>query len=150
MKNLDPKKLSVDFQQDISSTGPILPRRYTLTPSDEKEYLLLNIGFDYTFDKITDARDEVFAQWIELNGEHILSVDVYVGGLEFDFVNQSKRYDIFNKKLSFALSAIRYGDSELFKAHSELDNSEVIVHFHSIYPSFNTKKFVGYINNFID
>ncbi|AEB76687.1 staygreen family protein [Clostridium botulinum] len=150
MKNLDPKKLSVNFQQNIPSTKPILPRRYTLTHCDEKEDLFLDIGFDYTYDKISNARDEVFAQWIELNGEHILSVDVYVGGLEFDFVNQSKRYDIFNKTLPIVLSAIRYGDSELFKAHSELDNSEVIVHFHSIYPSFNTKKFVGYINNFID
>lgn len=148
MSNFNPEKLYVEFENNITYTSPIIPRLYTLTHSDETGDLFLYIGQNYNLNKITSFRDEVLARWIKLNGKYVLSVDLYVGGSEFDFINQSKRYDIFNKELPLALKAIIYGDNQLFKTYPELNNSEIIVTFHSIYPVFNSRSFWGYINDY--
>ena len=44
MSRLKPEKLSVEFRKGVTTTEPIIPRRYTLTPSYITADLFLTIG----------------------------------------------------------------------------------------------------------
>lgn len=132
MSKLNPKKLSVEFRKGVTTTEPIIPRRYTLTHSDITAELFLTIGLRYANDKITAMRDEVLGEWIKKGDSFFFHVYLYVDG-QFTVI----RNYIFRRELPLALEAIRYGDREFFSAHPELKNSPIIVHFMSIYPQFN-------------
>ena len=47
MKKLDPDKLLVEYKPGVTPISPIIPRRYTLTHSDETGELFLTIGSEY-------------------------------------------------------------------------------------------------------
>lgn len=136
MSNLNPKKLSVDFSAGVTSTEPIIPRRYTLTHSDITAELFLNIGLKYAYDKITTMRDEVLGEWTETNKKYLFHVYLYVDG-QFGPATATIRNEIFRRELPLALQAIRYGDKVFFAAHPELNSAEIIVHFNSLSPYFN-------------
>jgi len=128
MERLDPKKLTVEFSQDVTKTEPIIGRKYTVTHSDQTAELYLSIGLEYAYEKITSMRDEVLAEWRTNKEETILFVSVLVGG-EYNPIITSVRNEVFRRELPLALEAIRYGDRELFAAHPELDNAPIIVNF---------------------
>ena len=64
MSRLKPEKLSVEFRKGVTTTEPIIPRRYTLTHSDVTADLFLTIGLIYAYDKVNAMRDEVLGEWI--------------------------------------------------------------------------------------
>lgn len=131
LNRLNPDKLYVELKDDIRKTEPILGRKYTLTHSDISGDLFLTIGTDYAYEKITDMRDEVIAQWRmddSLDDSLYLFVYLYVNG-EFDPASSATREAIFRRELPLALEAIRYGDRYLFDAYPYLDNLLVWVYF---------------------
>jgi hypothetical protein len=133
---LNPDKLYVDFREGITSTEPIIHRRYTLTHSDITADLFLTIGLKFARDKINPMRDELLGEWTNIGGCYVYNVYLDVDG-QFNQTVAAKRNDIFRRELPLALKAIRYGDSRFFISHPELNNSPIIVHFISIYPQFN-------------
>lgn len=70
-KRLNTEKLSVDFIGEVMPTGPMIPRRYTLTHSDQTGELFLTIGSIYAKDKITANRDEVIGEWLKTDDEYV-------------------------------------------------------------------------------
>lgn len=135
MTALDPKKLSVDFRGRVTSTEPIIPRRYTLTHSDITAELFLTIGLKYVYDKINPMRDEVLGEWVEIGERYSFYVYLHVDGqLE---PATAVRNAIFRRELPLALEAIRYGDKNFFSVHPELDSTPIMVYFHSVNPYFN-------------
>ena len=136
LAKLNPEKLSVEFRRGISPISPIIPRRYTLTHSDITAELFLTIGLVYAQDKITSMRDEVLAQWQNWRNQYFLKVFLQVDG-ESGSEASAIRNMIFRRELPLALEAIRYGDSEFFNAHPQLDYSPIIVYFNSSIPSYN-------------
>lgn len=150
MGKLNPEKLSVEFRDGVTSTEPIIPRRYTLTHSDITAELFLTIGSKYAYDKINSMRDEVLGEWIK-NGE-TYSYYVYLNVDEdgqFGAKAAAIRDFIFRRELPLALEAIRYGDKEFFSAHPELDKSPIIVFFMSTYPEFNKVENWGTFSNYV-
>ena len=77
MNRLDPDKLFVELRDGVTLTEPIIGRKYTLTHSDITAELFLTIGLQYAFDRISDMRDEVLAQWV-MDEYLYLYVYVYV------------------------------------------------------------------------
>lgn len=75
---LEPTMLHVNFAMGTGETKPIIPRKYTLTHSDVTGELFLTIAARYDYDKINDMRDEVLAEWIMVNDEYALMVNVMV------------------------------------------------------------------------
>ena len=112
MNRLDPEKLFVELRDGVTLTEPIIGRKYTLTHSDITADLFLTIGMQYAFDKISDMRDEVLAQWV-MDGNLYLYVYVYVDGW-FDPASPAIREEIFRRELPLALEAIQYGDRYLY------------------------------------
>ena len=51
MSNFDKEKLNIIYNDDIDNNGPVIPRRYTLTHSDETGELYLSIGRCYDYPK---------------------------------------------------------------------------------------------------
>jgi len=135
MIRLDPAKLHVEYV-GVTSTEPIIPRRYTLTHSDITSDLYLTLGLDFAYFKLTPMRDEVLGEWILNDVNYIYYVYLYVDGM---FVSDKKaiREDVFRRQLPLALEAIRYGDNEFFNAHPKLDYVPIIVYFLSSDPMFN-------------
>lgn len=127
MKRLDPDKLYVELRNGVTKTEPLVGRKYTLTHSDITGELFLTIGMQYAFDKFSELRDEVIAQWIM---DDYLYLYVYVDG-RFDSANSAMREEVFRRELPLALEAIRYGDRYLFNSYPYLDNASVWICFGS-------------------
>ena len=129
MNRLDPDKLFVELRNGVTLTEPILGRKYTLTHSDITADLFLTIDMQYAFDKISDMRDEVLAQWV-IDEYLYLHAYVYVDD-QFNPASSAIREKIFRRELPLVLEAIRYGDRYLFKSHPYLDNASIWVCFGS-------------------
>jgi len=147
LKKLNAEKLKVSFGVLTSETGPIIPRKYTLTHSDITGDLFLTIAAKYDYDKITDMRDEVLAEWSRLNNEYALMVNVMIDK-EKSLEMATKRNDIFVKELPLALEAIVYGDRELLKSNPALYEAPIYVKFNSVYPRFNRLELWGSLSEF--
>ncbi len=134
MNNLNPDKLFVEFRPDVTTTQPVLERKYTLTHSDNTADLYLTIGLQFAYEKVNTLRDEVLAEWRMDKDLLFLYVYVYVNGL---LGNPSVRNSIFRRELPLALEAIRYGDRGLFAAHPQLGGAPIWIYFDSEHPEYN-------------
>lgn len=134
MKRFNPQKLQVEFR-DVTSTEPVLTRKYTLTHSDETAELFFTVGMQFAYDKINPMRDEVLAEW-RYHDQYFLYAYVYVGS-EFSPEEIAVRYEIFKKELPLALSSIRNGDNLFFKHYPQLDNAPIYIFFDSKIPKYN-------------
>jgi len=147
LKKLNPENLNVKFGNWTSETEPIIPRKYTLTHSDITGELFLTIAAKYDYDKITDMRDEVLAEWNRFNKEYCLMVNVMVDK-EKNPVMSAIRNDIFVKELPLALEAIVYGDRELLKTNVFLYSAPIYVRFNSAYNMFNRLELWGTLSDY--
>ncbi|MBU3144489.1 staygreen family protein [Clostridium sp. CF012] len=136
MKKLNPEKLQVNFGAGTSETKLIIPRKYTLTHSDITGELFLTISAKYDYNKITNMRDEVLAEWSMVNDDYALMVNI-MADKEKNPVMSAIRNDIFVKELPLAIEAIVYGDRELLKNNVFLYKAPIYVKFNSVYPMFN-------------
>lgn len=137
MSDFNPDKLSVEFRKGVTTTEPIIPRRYTLTHSDITAELFLTIGLTYAYDKVdNNMRDEVLGQWIKKGENYLYYVYLHVDG-KLGPTEAAIRNQIFRRELPLALKAIRFGDRKFFSVHPELNNVPIIVFFMSKYPKFN-------------
>ncbi|MBZ9689679.1 staygreen family protein [Clostridium estertheticum] len=147
MKKLNPEKLQVNFGAMTSETKLVIPRKYTLTHSDITEELFLTSAAKYDYDKITDKRDEVLAEWSMANDDYALMVYVMVDK-EKNSVMAALRNDIFVKELPLAIEAIVYGDRELFKNNLFLYKAPIYVKFNSVYPVLNRLELWGTLSDY--
>jgi hypothetical protein len=135
MSRLDPRKLHVQFAAGVAAEGPLTPRRYTLTHSDSTGDLFLTIAPEADQKQISGwytrlMRDEVVAEWQEGEEGAALHVFCHVsGGLVFG--SAGMRYGIFRREMPLVLEAFRFGDSGLFEARPELDQTSIWIHFRS-------------------
>jgi len=135
MKELNPQKLHVTFQGEVTANKLSLPRRYTLTHSDFTGDLFLTIGSDYDRKQIAGLytrwmRDEVLAELKRDGADMVLHVYCHVsGGIVFG--SAYWRNEILHHHMRMVLEALRYGDRELMTIHPELDQAAVWVHFNS-------------------
>lgn len=136
MSRLKPEKLLVEFRKGVTTTEPIIPRRYTLTHSDITADLFLTIGLIYAYDKVKAMRDEVLGEWINVGDEYFYYVYLYVDGQYGPEVAATRNY-IFRRELPLTLEAIRYGDKDFFTAHPELNDAPIIVYFSSTDSQYN-------------
>ena len=144
MRNLNTEKLSVDFRLRTTPTGPIIPRRYTLTHSDLTEELYLTISNDYAYDKFTNMRDEVLGEWINTDEIYLFHIALMLDG-EF---GTDTRNTVFRRELPPALEAIRYGDKKLFTLNPILDICPIIVNFNSADPYYNSVEHWGTFSDY--
>jgi hypothetical protein len=142
LSKFNTEMLHVNFGMGTGETKPIIPRKYTLTHSDVTGELFLTIASKYDYDKITNMRDEVLAEWIMVNSEYSLMVNVMVDK-EKNPIMSAVRNSIFTKELPLALQALRYGDREFFRENSYLDKAPIYVKFNSVYPMFNRLELWG-------
>lgn len=140
MERLDPEKLYVEFRS-VTTTEPILGRKYTLTHSDITAELFLTIGLQFAYDKITSMRDEVLAEWKNSSSGLFLYVYVYVGN--FGAIMNPIRNTIFRRELPLALEAMVYGDNEFFAAHPQLNYAPIWIYFDSTDPIYNRFEYWG-------
>jgi hypothetical protein len=150
MSRLNPNKLHVTITPPITVHSPLVPRCYTLTHSDRTGDLFLTIAHEFNKKQLKGwktriMRDEVVAEWLKTNG--IYSLHVYcqisggIGTLKF-------RDRIFRQELPLVLEAFRYGDQELFRANSFLDQIQIWIHFQSKKEKFNKIENWGSPNNY--
>lgn len=141
MGRLNPEKLHVEFRPVVTTTKPILGRKYTLTHSDITAELFLTIGLQFAYDKITSMRDEVIAEWKISNCGLFLYVYVYVG--DYGPAMNALRNTIFRRELPLALEAIVYGDKMFFKTKPALTNAPIWIKFDSTDPTYNRFEYWG-------
>ncbi|NLP52489.1 staygreen family protein [Bacillus sp. RO1] len=146
MGKLDPEKLSLDFKPGVTTTNPMIGRKYTLTHSDKTAELFLTVGLQFAYDKITSIRDEVLAEWKISSWGIFLYVYVYVGN--YGPTINAMRNTIFRRELPLALEAIIYGDGKFFKVHPQLMNSPIWIQFDSTEPTYNRFEYWGTVMDY--
>ncbi|KAL0351550.1 UNVERIFIED_CONTAM: Magnesium dechelatase SGRL, chloroplastic [Sesamum calycinum] len=84
------------------------------------------------------SKDDVVAEWTDVNGNLFLNVHCYVSGPNslLDMAAEF-RYHIFSKELPLVLEAVVFGDSDLFREHKQLMDALVRVYFHSSSKKYN-------------
>lgn len=148
MFEFKPEKLFVTFKNGVQEIGPIIVRTYTMTHSDETEDLFVTVGLVYDYDKITNVRDEVLAEWVKENGKYKVNVYVHLDGENND--EETKIRDkIFRNELPLALTAIRYADRKIFTENKELDNAPITVYFNSRLKEYNKIEDWGIFKDYI-
>ena len=144
MGRLRPEKLHVTLAPGTASDGPITRRRHTLTHSDRTGDLYLTIGADYDRKQISGwytrfLRDEVLAEWRIQKSGPALHVHCHVsGGLVLGSARW--RYDIFRRELPLVLEALRFGDRALYRAHPDLDQAPIWIHFHAVQQEYDRRE----------
>ena len=152
MSSFDPRKLHVTFHGGTAAGILKYPRRYTLTHSDVTGDLFLTIGAEYNKGQIAGLytrlmRDEVLAEMIHDGDQMVLHVYVHVsGGIAFGFAGW--RNEILHYHMPMVLEAVRYGDSEIFQQHPELNEAKVFVHFASHRRKYNQVEDWGQIQKY--
>ena len=148
MSDFNKEKLNVVFATDIDKSGPIIPRRYTLTHSDETGELFLSIGKYYDYSKVNESRDEVLGCWnCDENNLYYLRFEVLLdacGGEE----KLAIRNKIFRDELPMAIKAIIYGDREFLLGCGELYESKVIIKFKSSNKNYSAVEQWGYVKDY--
>lgn len=149
ISKLNTEKLSVEFRDGVTPLFPVCHRRHTLTHSDTTGELFLTVGLHYAYEKINSKmRDEVLGEWVNIHGEWIYFVYLYVADGEFDQNTVKIRNAIFRRELPLALEAIRYGDQIFFNTYPCLDLAPIIVHFQSSSPEYNKVEYWGQLWNY--
>lgn len=147
MTKFQPNKLSVSYKDEIGTKNFLLPRKYTLTHSDESGELFLSIGKNYDLDKINyNVRDEVLGSWEKDDKEYLLITLEIDNGEEIG--NTINRDRIFRQELTLALIAIIYGDNLLFENNKELYESPIRVKFNSKFSEYDTLEEWGQIKDY--
>lgn len=147
MTKFQPNKLNVSYKDEIGTKNFLLPRKYTLTHSDESGELFLSIGKNYDLDKINyNVRDEVLGSWEKDDKEYLLITLEIDNGEEIG--NTVNRDRIFRQELTLALIAIIYGDNLLFENNKELYESPIRVKFNSKFSEYDTLEEWGQIKDY--
>lgn len=149
MSKFKPSKLQVEYKQGAETTGPLIPRRYTLTHSDLTGDLFLVIGSNYDHRVLAGIytrlmRDEVLAEWLSNKTLHVYCH--VSGGLVFG--RPGWRYKIFCHHLPMVLQAFRYGDRTLFQTFPELDQAPVKVHFRAAQKQYHKVEDWGHMHHY--
>lgn len=148
LNKLNQGKLRVDFKSGISQDGPIIPRKYTVTHSDETGEIVVTVAKHYDKSNISNKRDEVFARWFENGKNYVLCLYLNVDGIERDKNKIVIRNKIFREELPIAITAIRQGDLGLIKKHNNLDEADVFIKFNSRYEDFYKVENWGKLKNY--
>ena len=135
MKGLDKNKIFIEYRNKITAIAPLIPRRYTLTHSDETGDLFVTIGSDYAYDKTTSLRDEVYAEWNKNSDGYQYTEYLYLDGSTLE--ESKRRNEIFRRELPYAFSTLAYANKELLKKYPELTNAPITVYFLSNYNEYN-------------
>lgn len=147
MSKFQPEKLNVSYKDKISINSSLIPRKYTLTHSDESGELFLSIGSKYDLDQIDyNNRDEVLGSW-EKDNEYYLLITVEVDKGE-DLSNTIRRDKIFRQELPLVLMAIIYGDNLLLENNKELYESPIRVKFNSKINEYNMLEEWGKVKDY--
>lgn len=147
MSDLNPRKLEVTIQPEMTLRELILPRKYTLTHSDFTGQLFLTIADDYDQSQISGLytklmRDEVLAEWKQDGERQTFHVYCHLsGGIVVG--NASWRLGIFKYHMPMVLQTFRYGDKDVFDLNPELDETEIWVHYHAKEEQFNKREHWG-------
>lgn len=149
LSTFNPEKLSVEYMDGVTTTEPIIPRRYTLTHSDVTGELFLTIGIHYAWNKIDPSlRDEVLGEWMRCGNFFYFFVYLYIDQGPYHNFDPAKRNEIFRRELPLALTTIRYGDRTFFNTYPLLKDAPIIVTFMSAYPEFAKQENWGTFQNF--
>ena len=147
MFKFQPSKLNVDYKGNVGTKEPMIPRKYTLTHSDETGELFLSIGNNYDLDQINyEIRDEVLGCW-EKDDKYYLFITLELDNGE-DLTNTIKRDKIFRQEIVLALMAIVYGDNLFFENNKELYEAPVRVKFNSKFSEYDTLEDWGMVKDY--
>ncbi|KXL52136.1 staygreen protein [Anaerotignum neopropionicum] len=147
MKILNPKKVFVQYRDDMRPYEPVMKRRYTITHSDITAELFVFIAEKYADDQITKMRDEVRVAWEESEKGLVLIGSVIVDGIDIKGIS-SIRNKIFYNEMPTALQALRQGDRFLFMNKPVFDETPVYIHFISNNPKFDKMYNFGKIGDY--
>lgn len=136
IKLFNSSRLHVEYRDGVTSTAPIVSRKYTMTHSDDTAELYVTIGRKYAEDKIGPLRDEVLLEFQKNNHQLQLFGTVLIDDYEGEW-NSKQRNDIFLREMPTALMAIRHADRELFETFPLLDSIPVYLWFQSTKNEYN-------------
>ncbi len=136
MRELDPKKVLVQYRDIMKPYEAVIGRKYTITHSDTTAELFVFMSENYAEDQITRMRDEVRVAFEQTKKGLALIGSVIVDGKGV-IGNAYIRNKIFYSEMPIALQALRQADRFLFDKEPNLDNTPVFIHFISSNPAYD-------------
>ncbi len=147
VRELNPKKVFVQYRDIMRPYEPVRDRSYTITHSDTTAELFVFVATNYAEDQITRMRDEVRISWKQYKKGLVLFGTVLVDG--YGVVEKASiRNKIFYNEMPTALHALRQADRFLFDKEPNLDNTPVYIHFISNNPIYDKTYDFGVIGSY--
>lgn len=137
----------MQYRDDVTPTGPLEDRTYTMTHSDTTGDLFVTIGLNYAVDQTNAIQDQVYMKWMPMGNKNCLYGEVLVDGKEIPG-SAEKRYTLFKQEMPLALQAIYVADIPLFEAYPELKETPVLIDFDSTLPEYDKLYSYGYIGDY--
>lgn len=130
----DASKLSVTWHDGAGPTGPLSPRRYTLTHSDRTGELFLAIGSTHdaaalATPQVRLMRDEVLGEWVYDEAGPRLVLTMAAQAPLGIFGSSTARIAVFRHYRPLVLAALRHAERELLAIHPELAAARVVARF---------------------
>lgn len=147
MRELNLKKVFVQYRDIMKPHAPILSRKYTITHSDTTAELFVFVAENYAEDQVTKMHDEVRIAW-DQNKKELLLIGYVTVDNEDVQGSSFIRNKVFYNEMPTALQALRQADRFLFETLPQLDNTPVIIHFISSNPVYNKSYNFGIIGNY--
>ncbi len=144
MRELNPKKIFVQYRDIMKPYEPVMGRLYTITHSDITAELFVFVSQNFAEDQITNMRDEVRVAW-ELYKEGVALLGSVIVDGKGVIGNAYIRNMIFYNEMPTALQALRQADRFLFEQKPNLDNAPVYIRFISNSPIYNKTYYFGVI-----
>ena len=136
MREINPRKVFVQYRDIMKPYEPVRDRKYTITHSDTTGELFVFVSENYAEDKITKLRDEVRIVWGQYNNQLALIGTVIVDSNDIAG-DPYIRNSIFYNEMPIALQALRQADRFLFEKYYNLDSTPVYIRFISSNPEYN-------------
>lgn len=142
LNKFHPSKLKVTFFPPATPYKPVDERKYTVNYKDNTGEIFLTIGYCYETGAFYQY-DAVFAEWIPQLGQYILKGKVFISDSNFDEQTAKYRFQRMQNDLPIAISAIIYGDRQLFQYYPWLLDCPIYIHFESNDPQFQRILYIG-------
>lgn len=142
------RDINLKIIEPITSSNPILFRRYTLIPDESKNPCTLVISNKYQLNEETSLRDELYGQWVlVIDNTFVLTL---FSNVDADSYDSSKlRYDTLLKNLHVYVDTLINSDKIFFKANPNLIPSHISMRFISSFGDFNKTIYYCKVKDFL-
>ncbi|MBY6086778.1 MULTISPECIES: staygreen family protein [Priestia] len=137
-----PRQVDVTYGLGITSTEPMIPRKYTIFPSHQSSIPSIYVGLEFAYDHISKSRNECLASFLFNKGFYSLSLYFYIDHTISEDA-ALERYIHLLEILPVYLNTLYHSEKLFFQKHPLLEHCPIFLYTDSSHSFLDGKKSLG-------